>query len=154
MALEDGPGGRRTATPSGSRRAVGPLRPSVVAADGRPMALSSAGGLPWDRRTRPDIRRMRPWTPGRVTTLFKTTPILFSFLSIVLTALLYIELKSSTFLKLINLSFVRFKDSYPPVFTLEKVAVSNPSAPVDPRAPRVQFRNPGSPHFQCPWMLL
>jgi hypothetical protein len=27
------------------------------------------GGRPWDCRTRPDVRRTRPWTSGRVTTL-------------------------------------------------------------------------------------
>jgi hypothetical protein len=42
-----------------------------------------------------------------------------------------------------NPSFVKFKYSTPPVFILGKVAVNNPSAPVDPCAPHVQFRNPG-----------
>jgi hypothetical protein len=70
-ALEDGPGGRRTATPSGSQKAVGPLRPSVAAADGLTVRQADGrqGGRPWDRRMRPDVRWMRPWTSGRVTTL-------------------------------------------------------------------------------------
>jgi hypothetical protein len=69
--LEDGPDGRQTATPSGSRRAVGPLRPSVAAADGWLTASLLAGGRLWDRRTRPDVRRTWPWTSERVTTLVK-----------------------------------------------------------------------------------
>jgi hypothetical protein len=69
----DGPGGRRTATLSGNRRAVGPLRPLVVAADGLtvPQVDGRQGGCPWDRRTRPDVQRTRPWLFERVTTLTK-----------------------------------------------------------------------------------
>jgi hypothetical protein len=36
---------------------------------GRPPADGRQGGRPWDRRTCPDVRRTRPWTSGRVTTL-------------------------------------------------------------------------------------
>jgi hypothetical protein len=84
----------------------------------------------------------------------QTTSTLFSFLSIVFIALLCIELKSSTFLKFINPSFIKFKDSNPLVFTLGKIVVNNIFALVDPRAPHVQFRNLKSPHFQWPCVLL
>jgi hypothetical protein len=70
-AIADGP--RRTGQPSASV--------------GRPWRTApAAGGRPWDRRTRPDVRRTRPWTSGRVTTLIPTninspSPSSFSFSS-------------------------------------------------------------------------
>jgi hypothetical protein len=82
-ALEDGPGGRWTATPSSSRRAVNPLRPSVAVADGLAIRRRTAAkadvrgivGRVWmsggHGRGRLDVRRTRPWTSGRVTTLIR-----------------------------------------------------------------------------------
>jgi hypothetical protein len=53
-AIADGP--RRTRQPSASV--------------GRPWKTApAAGGCPWDRQTRPDVCRTRPWTSGRVTSL-------------------------------------------------------------------------------------
>jgi hypothetical protein len=66
-AIADGP--RRTGQPSAS---VGRPWKTAPAAGGRPrrqLADGCQGGRPWDRRTRPDVRRTRPWTSGRVTTL-------------------------------------------------------------------------------------
>jgi hypothetical protein len=55
-------GGRGSRPPSSDGLGGRPRRP----ADGR------QGGRPWDRRTRLDVRRTRPWTSGRVTTLGQT----------------------------------------------------------------------------------
>jgi hypothetical protein len=53
-ALEDGPGGRQTATPSGSQRAVGPLRPSVAATDGLVVRQADGRGIVRRGRGRSD----------------------------------------------------------------------------------------------------
>jgi hypothetical protein len=42
-------------------------------ADG-PRRTAAKGGRPWDRRMRPDVRRTRPWTSGRVTNLMRARP--------------------------------------------------------------------------------
>jgi hypothetical protein len=61
----DGAGGRPQM--DGPRR-TGQPSTSV----GRPWRTApAAGGRPWDRRTRPDVRWTRPWTSRRVTTLTK-----------------------------------------------------------------------------------
>jgi hypothetical protein len=49
-------------------------RERTAQADGPRWTASAAGGCPWDRRTRPNIRRTRPWTSGRVTTLVRPRP--------------------------------------------------------------------------------
>jgi hypothetical protein len=58
--LRTAPGGRGSRPPLSDGLGGRPLRPP---ADGR------QGGRPWDRWTHPDVRRTRPWTSGRVTTL-------------------------------------------------------------------------------------
>jgi hypothetical protein len=62
------PDGRQLRTAPGGR---GSRPPPSDGLGGRPRRLADGrqGGRPWDRRTRPDIRRTRPWTSGRVTTL-------------------------------------------------------------------------------------
>jgi hypothetical protein len=46
--------------------------PSSASCGGRRTADGCQGGRPWGRRTCPDIRQMRTWTSGCLTTLGKT----------------------------------------------------------------------------------
>jgi hypothetical protein len=86
------PDGRRRRTASGGRQlrmAPGGRGSRPPPSDGlggwpRRPADSRQGGRPWDRRTRPDVRRTRPWTSGRVTTLLITRDISYQNLIFIL----------------------------------------------------------------------
>jgi hypothetical protein len=79
-AIADGP--RRTGQRSASVGRPWRTAPAVGRRPRRPPADGRQGGRPWDRRTRPDVRRTRPWTSGRVTTLMiMAVPTLQVFLS-------------------------------------------------------------------------